>query len=114
MSIGEELSRVYPPLGVGEGLEDTDKLFRFRLWDGTVCVAEAQYPNVWLRFLDYSRNKPNFVSVETEKRIPEADGGGFHSNVLSTRGFEGRTMMLFRTTSGAARSELKAYLQSFR
>jgi hypothetical protein len=97
-----------------EGKAHTDKLFRFRLKDGTVCVAESGYPNVWLLYTDYIRNKPKFVAASSEKRVPGSARSGFHSNVLSTSGFEGQTMILLQAKSGAARSEVRSYLASFR
>jgi hypothetical protein len=114
MSFGEALARLYSPLGHGEGREHTDKLFRFRLTDGTTCVAESAYPNVWLRFGDYNRNKPRFVAASAQKRVPDSPRSGFHSNVLSTEGFEGQTMILLQAKSGAARDEVRTYLASFR
>jgi hypothetical protein len=113
-ALGEDLARTYPPLGSGEGKEHTDKLFRFRLKDGTICVAESAYPNVWLRFGDYNRNKPRFLAASAEKRVPESAKSGFHSNVLSTEGFSGQTMILLQAKSGAARDEIRTYLASFR
>jgi hypothetical protein len=98
------------PLGTGQARNHTKKVSRWTHKGRETIVTEKAYPNVWLRKQLFDRFDAT-PPVGHEVFHPAPDGNpGFHSNVHSTPGLKGETLVKFRAADAAKAAELADFL----
>jgi bifunctional DNA-binding transcriptional regulator/antitoxin component of YhaV-PrlF toxin-antitoxin module len=84
------------PLGDGRGEGHNQYVSRWRHASGAVLVSENGQPNIWMTEATAKRVTQNSLPGTSEIFAPGADKPGFHSNVASTPGLKGETVVKFR------------------